>query len=132
MMRSLLAGLAGLSLLITGCNKEPGEGGRAEIRGVVYEQRFNSSTNLPIGAAYPIAEQRVYIIYGDGDYADDDTRTEPDGGFRFPWLRKGDYRVYVLSECNDYANCTEGIYVDASISGRKDVVQLDTILIRNY
>lgn len=125
-------GLPALSVLLSACNKEPGEGGRAEIRGVVYEQRYNSSTNLPVGAAYPISEQRVYIIYGDGDYADNDTRTEPNGAFRFPWLRKGDYRVYVVSECNAYQNCTEGIYVDASISGRKDVVKLDTILIRNY
>lgn len=132
MMRSLLLGPPVLAAMLSACNKEPGDGGRAEIRGVVYEQRYNASTNLPIGEAYPIAEQRVYIIYGDGEYADDDTRTEPDGGFRFPWLRKGDYRVYAVSECNDYQNCTVGVFAEASISGRKDVVKVDTILIRNY
>lgn len=118
--------------LITACNKEPGEGGRAEIQGIVYERRYNESTNLPIGAAYPLADYRVAIIYGDGDYADDDTRTGPDGKFHFPWLRKGDYQVYVLSECNTYVNCTEGIYVDVEISGKKDIVSTDTILVRNY
>ncbi len=124
--------LLALPFLSTGCNKEPGEGGRAEIQGIVYERRYNDATNLPIGAAYPLADYRVAIVYGDGDYADDDTRTGPDGKFHFPWLRKGDYRIYVISECNTYVNCTEGIYVDVEISGRKDVVEMDTIQVRNY
>jgi hypothetical protein len=117
---------------LTSCKKEPGEGGRAEIRGIVYEQQYNSSTNLPIGDAYPIAEQRGDIIYGDGEYFDDDTRTGPNGEFRFPWLRKGDYRVYVISECDDCPGGTEGIYLDATVNGRKDVVNLGTITVRNY
>lgn len=131
-MRGMLFVLLALPLLLDACNKEPGEGGRAEIRGVVYERRYNDATNLPIGQAYPLADARVSIIYGDGDYADDDTRTGPNGEFRFPWLRKGDYRIYVISECNTYTNCTEGIYVDVEISGRKDVVNTDTLLVRNY
>jgi hypothetical protein len=128
----MLAALCALPVLMIGCNKEPGEGGRAEIQGIVYEQRYNDATNLPIGLPYPLSDYRVAIIYGDGDYADNDTRTGPDGKFHFPWLRKGDYRLYVISECNDYINCTEGIYVDVEISGRKDVVQSDTILVKNY
>ncbi|MBK8498068.1 MAG: hypothetical protein IPL52_04445 [Flavobacteriales bacterium] len=131
-MKAMLAALLALPILITSCNKEPGEGGRAEIRGVVYEQRYNSSTGLPIGSAYPLADYRVAIIYGNGDYADDDTRTGPTGEYRFPWLRKGDYRLYVISECNDYQNCTEGVYASVSINDRKDVVQADTLLVRNY
>lgn len=131
MNRKLISGLLCVVLLIA-CRKEPGEGGRAEIRGLVYEQQYNSSTNLPIGEAYPIAEQRVYIIYGDGEYFDDDTRTGPSGEFRFPWLRKGDYRIYVISECDDCPGGTEGIYQDATVNGRKDVVNLGTITVRNY
>ena len=131
-MKALFAVLFALSLLISGCNKEPGEGGRAEIQGTVYEQRFNETTNLPIGNAYPLSDYRVAIIYGDGDFANDDTRTGPEGQFNFPWLRTGDYRIYVISECNAYQNCTEGIYLDVEISGRKDVVVTDTILVRNY
>ncbi len=117
-------------LLATGCSKEPGEGGRAEIRGVVQEQRYNSSS--PTGNPYPVAEQRVYIIYGDGVYADDDTRTGPNGEFRFSWLRKGDYRIYVISECNSCPSGTEGIYRNVEVTGRKDVVNVGTITIRNY
>ncbi len=131
-MKVMLAALLALPILTTGCNKEPGEGGRAEIQGIVYEQRYSQSTGLPTGSAYPLSDHRVAIIYGDGDYADNDTRTGPNGEYRFPWLRKGDYRLYVISECNDYENCTEGLYASVSINDRKDVVKADTIFVRNY
>lgn len=131
-MRATLTVLLALSFLCTGCRKEPGEGGRAEIRGVIYERRYNSSTDLPIGAAYPLADARVYIIYGDHDYADDDTRSGPAGEFHFPWLRKGSYRVYAISECSGFTGCTEGVYREVEINGRKDVAKADTIFVRNY
>lgn len=129
MMRTLTFVLAA-AWLLTGCKKEPGEGGRAEIRGVVHQQDYNGGS--PAGAAYPVAEQRVYIIYGDGEYFDDDTRTGPNGEFRFTWLRKGNYRVYVMSECPSCPGEQEGIYLEASVNGRKDVVNLGTITIKNY
>ncbi len=131
-MRAMLAALLALSILLIGCKKEPGEGGRAEIQGIVYEQQYNNNTNLPFGPKYPLTDYRVAIIYGDGDYADDDTRTGPDGKFRFPWLRKGDYRIYVITECNDYVGCTEGVFADVSINDRKDIVEMDTLFVRNY
>lgn len=131
MMKPLMLGALAAGLLaMYGCRKEPGEGGRGEIRGTVYEQRYNSST--PMGDPYPLAEQRVYIIYGDGAYHDDDTRTGPNGEFRFTWLRKGDYRVYVMSECQGCPGGQEGIYMDATISRRKQVVDLGRITVRNY
>jgi len=133
-MRTTLLGLASVVLLVTACNKDAGEGGKAEIHGIVYEQEYNNNTGVPIGDPYPIAEQRVYIIYGAGDYADDDTRTEPDGTFRFPWLRKGDYQVYVVSECDPDScdNGTQGIYASVEIGDRKEVVVMDTLLIENW
>jgi len=130
MMKAFLVIALG-ALLFTACKKEEGDGGKAEIRGTVEEQRYNTSGN-PAGDPYPLADQRVYIIYGDGQYYDDDTRTGPDGKYRFPWLRRGNYRVYTISECDDYANCTEGIYETAVIDGRRDFVSLPTITVRNY
>lgn len=131
MTRTFLLGLIAIGPLSTACNKEPGEGGKAEIRGTIYEQRYSTSGN-PQGEAYPIAEQRVYIIYGDNEFADDDTRTGPNGEFRFAWLRKGSYRIYTISECNEYINCTEAIYRTADIGDRKEVVNLQRITTRNY
>ncbi len=132
MMRMNWMGVVLLGLALTACNKEPGEGGKAEIRGTVYEQRYGVTSGNPQGDPYPIAEQRVYIVYGDNDYADDDTRTGPNGEFRFAWLRKGSYKIYVISECDDYTNCTEAIYRTAEVGERKEVVNVDRITIRNY
>jgi len=126
-----LSAVALCAMLFVACKKDAGEGGKAELQGVVLEQRYNSSGN-PSGDPYPLADQRVYIIYGDGNYHDDDTRTGPNGEYRFPWLRKGTYKVYTISECNTYQNCTEGIYRSAEISGRKEVLNLATITVRNY
>ena len=130
MTRYFLLAAIGTLLLLTGCSKDPGEGGRAEIRGVVYEQRYNGSN--PVGQPYPVAEQRVYIIYGNGDFADDDTRTGPNGEFRFPWLRKGEYQLYAIGECQNCPSGSEGVYVDVKITGRKSITAADTIFIRNY
>lgn len=116
--------------ILHGCSKDPGDGGRAEIRGVVLRQDVSLSGN-PQGDPYPAVEERVYIIYGDGQYFDDDTRTGPSGEFRFPWLRKGSYRIYAISEC-DNDGCLEGVFQSAEVSGRKDIVNVPTITIVNY
>lgn len=137
MMRALLPLLACASLLLSACKKEPGEGGKSEIRGYVYEQAFNDGTCQPIGTAYPLMEARVYIMYGDHDFYDDDVRTGPNGLFVFSWLREGDYRIYAVSECR--ANCETGcsgelkaVYSSASVSGKDEVKDLGIITVRNY
>ena len=91
--------ISAVLLLATACKKEPGEGGKAQIQGVVLRQDVNAA-GAAIGDPYPYQEARVYIIYGDGEYSDDDTRTGPDGGYAFRWLRKGDYTVYTFGECD--------------------------------
>ena len=132
-MKQLVFGLAVLALLsISACGKEPGEGGRAEIRGRVIEQRYNSNTGQPVGPTYVLPEQRVYIIYGDGTFHDDDVRTGPDGTFRFPWLRKGDYTVYTISECGQYNGCTYAVQVRTSVGSRKEVVDIGDLRVENW
>ena len=131
-MISFLTGLGAVALLCTGCSKEPGEGGRAEVRGRIIEQRYNNNTGQPVGQPYTVADHRVYIIYGDGQYHDDDVRTGPDGTFRFAWLRKGDYRIYAISDCGAFVGCTYGVFADASIGDRKEIVDIGDILIQNW
>ena len=132
-MRAILLALAApVILFLSGCSKEPGEGGRAEIHGRVVEQRYSNNTQQPVGDPYPLADHRVFIIYGDGDFHDDDIQTGPDGTFKFRWLRKGEYTVYTLSECGDYNGCTFAVYGAASIDGRKDVVDVGTLNVENW
>ncbi len=131
-MRALLLCLLAVSFLFIACKKEPGEGGRAEIRGRVIEQRYSNNTQQPIGLPYAKADQRVFIIYGDGEFHDDDVRTGPGGTFRFPWLQKGDYRVYVISECGAYDGCNTAVIKVATIGDRKEVVDVGDIVIQNW
>lgn len=121
-------------LLLIGCNKEPGEGGKAEIRGVLTEQYFSGSNN-PITDPYPMPGENVYIVYGDaseGAYPDDNVDTGPGGVFRFPWLRKGTYTVFAVSDCNDCEGGVTTISRTVEIGDNKEVVDLGTIAIKKY
>lgn len=133
-MRTILAclNIMVLPILMAACSKDPGDGGRAEIRGRLMEQRYSNSTGQPVGSPYPLAGERVYIIYGDGTYHDDDVRTGHDGRFRFTWLRKGTYNVYAISECRDHNGCTMPISLRTSITKRKDVVTLPDITVQQW
>lgn len=117
-------------ILGIGCAKEPGIGGRAEIHGRVLEQHQGS------GEYYPKQDHRVYIVYGDGSAQDDDVRTGADGRFRFPWLRKGNYKVYTLSECEqNIVDCPSGTFPvsrDVDLVNRTDLVDVGDLLITNW
>ncbi|HRF79484.1 MAG TPA: lipoprotein [Flavobacteriales bacterium] len=132
-MKRVLFVLSVLALL-AGCNKEPGEGGKAEIRGRVIEQRYSLSGN-PIGDPYAVIGENVYIVYGEtteGVFPDDNVDTGPNGEFRFPWLRKGEYTIFVRSECRDCSGGTKAVIRSASIGDAKEVVDLGIIPIENY
>ena len=119
-----------LTIGLAGCAKEPGIGGRAEIHGRVMEQHQGS------GEYYPLPDHDVYIVYGDGTTPDDDVSTGPDGRFRFPWLRKGNYRIFTLSECEyDPVGCPSGsIAVERAVDlvDRTDLVDVGDLYITNW
>ena len=132
-MKRLLLAFPFLAL-ITACNKEPGEGGKAEIRGRVVEQEYNNN-NQPTGDPYAIPEHNVYIVYGDasdGAFADDNVDTGPNGEFRFIWLRKGTYTIYTVSECGDCDGDLKTISTRVEIGDKKEVVDLGTITIEKW
>ncbi len=129
-MRHFVFLISALLLLTTACKKDPGEGGKAEVRGVVLRQDVNA-VGVPIGDPYPYQDTRVYIVYGDHEYHDDDVRTGPDGKFVFRWLRKGDYTVYTYGECN----CPgKSIVVSrkVKVDGKKDLVTVPTLIADNF
>lgn len=130
-MRVLSIAFLCLALLSTsGCKKEEGEGGRAVIKGTVLRQDVNAVGN-PIGEPYPFHDQRVYIIYGDNEFQDDDVRTGPDGNYEFRWLRKGDYTIYTFGEC-DCPGKSITVSHRVSIDGKKDEVVVPTITVDNF
>ena len=86
---------------------------------------------IPQGSPYPYQDTRVFIIYGDNDFYDDDVRTGPNGNFEFRWLRKGKYTVYTYGECNCPGKSVQ-VSAEVSIGGNKDVVTVPVFTVNNF
>lgn len=118
-----------IGLVITSCTKEEGEGGSATINGFVYEYKLNILGDTI--SRYAAADQDVFIIYGDDHtFYDDNIKTSYDGSFKFPYLQKGKYTVFVYEDC---ATCLSGkkeILHTIEITKKNQVIDLDTIDIR--
>ncbi len=117
-------------LFFFSCEDNPGEGGRASIQGKVFVRDFNGNCTVLLDSFYGIDEE-VYIIAGDDPSYFERVRTGPDGTFWFPYLRKGKYEVYALSEPCDVAGELEAVSVFVEIRDRKeDIVTEDIVVIR--
>jgi len=85
------------SSCLSGCVKEPGEGGTGTITGKVYAYDYNAELTT-LRSQYYAPEEDVYIIYGNDSVYSDRTRTSYDGSYRFKYLRPGSYTVFVYSK----------------------------------
>lgn len=96
MTRFLMAMLA-LVLVVSSCNKGPGEGGRGTVQGYVklVHHPDNDMTLTP--DTLVAAKTDVFIIYGDEAYFGNDVETGADGMYRFEYLLPGDYTVFAYS-----------------------------------
>jgi hypothetical protein len=116
-------------LSLTSCSKYEGEGGSSTIKGIVREQKYNSLGNVI--AEYPIADQDVYIIYGnESNFYDDDIKTSYDGSFEFRYLKKGNYRIFVYEDCNTCPSGKKEVMKTLEITKNNQIIDLDTIDIK--
>ena len=118
-------------LIFISCLKSPGVGGQATIKGTVIVNNVNALGDVV--DSYDAQDHDVYIIYGDNDNTyDDDFSTSHDGTFEFKYLNKGDYEVFMYSECE---SCPKGqdslIRINTTIVSKKDVNDLGTIIVIN-
>ena len=70
-----------------------------------------------------IADERIYIIYGEEDFYSESVRTDQAGNFQFTGLTRGDYRVFALSV--DTLSASGGMVrseLSASITEKEQVV----------
>lgn len=112
------------TFVFSSCEKLPGEGGTSIIYGKVYASDYNNSGELQ-GEFY-IADEDVFIIYGDEDnYYDDSYKTSFDGSFRFQYLRKGTYTVFVYSDCDTCESETETLSQTVEITENNQDIVLD-------
>lgn len=127
----LLALLCAL-LLFYSCEKAPGPGGRATVKGKVYARDFDNTQNYLISQGYASGE-KVYIMYGDHTVIDNSTTTAGDGSYEFRHLNKGHYKVYAnsLDTVNKIkGNDTEyAIIKEFDITGTREVMELEDIRI---
>lgn len=118
-----------IGLCFSACKKPPGDGGQASIKGRVIEANYDGTFTLLKGTG-PASDADVYIIYGNDATYGDKTKTGPDGVFEFKYLRKGSYKIYVYSKIPQDPKpfpSDEAIYKDASISKRKQVIDVGDI-----
>lgn len=89
----------------------------------ISNQGKNASSGSSSYYEGPIADERVFIIYGDEEFYSDDVRTDADGNFQFKGLNRGEYTVYVLSEDT---LMPQGVFKEVSrtitINDKKEVV----------
>jgi len=106
-----------VSLSFFSCTKEAGEGGLASISGKVYAHDYDKQGNLK--AEGYIGEVRVYIGVEGSSELLDDVRTQYDGSYEFPFLRKGNYKIWVYTQCDSCLNDLLPIVQEAHITERK-------------
>jgi hypothetical protein len=79
------------------------------------------------GSEMPLADARVYIVYGENNYYGDDMITGGDGEYAFSNLVKGDYTLYVVSKDSTNAASTIKSSVNATITENKSEVEAPLI-----
>ena len=121
-----------LSVILISCNKEPGPGGLASIKGKVYA--YDLTNGLDTAAKGYLAEIRVYIGQAESSTYFDDIRTSYDGSYEFKFLRKGKYKLWVVSKTDTafYAprpDRQEYYIQDAEVKEKKEEVTLPDFII---
>lgn len=132
MKTNLRTGIAFLLICFvsfTSCTKDEGKGGDASISGRVFARKYNTTFTQFI-SSYFVADEYVYIIYGDDISYGERVKTNYDGVFQFKYLYPGDYRIYVYSKDSLRQSPTGEVAVirDVRINGRKqqlDIGQID-------
>ena len=107
-MRNILF-ICAIAIGFSSCKKGPGEGGTSSIQGSVYKLStyYNVLTQQNDTVFYQLDSKKdVYIIYSDNenDFYDDNVETKWNGQYRFDFLRKGDYTLFVYADSTDGLN----------------------------
>jgi hypothetical protein len=126
--------IACLLVFLSGCKKDPGEGGMASIRGrVMKEVRIVLSNPGTVQYTVPAADQDVFIVFGDHISPDDRIWTNYNGEFEFRNLRKGDYTIYAYSKDTTGMPGVDPdrmvIRMEVEISDRKETVDVGDLII---
>ena len=95
--------ICAITIGVSACKKEAGEGGTSVIEGQVYKiHTFQNSLTGKMDTLYYQLDsgKDVFIIYSDNETEvyDDKFETDWNGRYRFEYLRKGDYTLYTYAD----------------------------------
>lgn len=124
-------GLLFMVAILSACSKSAGVGGKATVGGyinAIYVDEDSFDTVEVSG--FP--DTRVYIVYGDGSTQDDDTRTSPDGSFKFEYLNPGDYTIYTYSESLLTPSELMEVSAEITVEKKQDDVDVPTLTVVSY
>tara|TARA_E500000331_G_scaffold130212_1_gene127486 strand:- start:162 stop:572 length:411 start_codon:yes stop_codon:yes gene_type:complete len=134
-MSRLLASLI-ILFFVSSCEKSPGEGGTSTIQGSVYKLStyYNVLTQQTDTVYYQLDSKKdVYIIYSDNEneFYNDNIETNWNGQYRFDYLRKGDYTLFVYSDSTDALNISYDypIFKHVKIDANNSIVTLPDFVI---
>jgi len=119
-------GALALFWLLSSC--EEGPGGTAGITGKVLVQEYDLYGIL--FAEYPAVDERVFLVYGQDSIVGDEVRTHFSGRYRFDFLRKGVYSVYVLSPCLSCPGGEQAITAELEITQSGKLTEAPVLYIR--
>lgn len=127
MIKKFLLVFVFISCVLTSCSHDEGYGGLASISGKVYGRDFNSNGSL-VSQDY-LGGVKVYISkHGETNYFDS-MDSAYDGSFRFSYLHKGTYDLWVFGDCDSCA--WDQVYVLKTIEitdKRQEVVTEDFVV----
>ena len=114
-----------LALVMSSCNKGPGEGGAGTIQGYVKLVHHPDDDFTLTADTMVAAKTDVFIVYGDEEYFGDDAETDPDGMYQFEYLLPGNYTLFAYSTLPS----GEKVAVSESVElARGVVVQVPTMI----
>lgn len=114
--------------VVASCKKVEGQGGSSEIVGQVIIRDYDAFGDLI--AEYPAQDERVHIIYGtETNYYDDDYDTSFDGSYRFQFLTKGTYQVFVYQNCNSCPSGEEEVIKVVTIENNNSTIVAPDLII---
>lgn len=109
---------------LAGCSPDEGVGGISTINGKVM---LSVVDNGVLVDSFGAQEERVYLVFGENQIFDKDTRTHFNGDYKFENLHPGSYSVYAYSECDTCKNSKEPIIVNVTIGKNEKTVQAPVI-----
>ncbi|HET6243119.1 MAG: hypothetical protein H0V01_09695 [Bacteroidetes bacterium] len=127
----LLFGLL-VFIMINSCSKDPGPGGRANVKGKLFSGNYHSP-DVVLTAEDGEPDERIYLVYGEKENAyDKDVRTSHDGSFQFPFLRQGKYQIfaYSLDTVSESSSPMVPVIKSFEITDSKQQIEIDLTVFR--